>query len=60
MQEEPGREISLGLEVSAAATTEKLVGGTREAFLEEAVLVWIANQLMSLSQMLVFGFRGHH
>ena len=36
-----------------------IVGGTKEAFLEEVVLGWIINQLMSLSQVLVIGFGGH-
>lgn len=36
------------------------MGGTKEAFLEEVVLGWLVNQLMSLSQMLVIGFGGHH
>lgn len=36
------------------------MAGTKEAFLEEVVLGWLVNQLMSLSQMLVIGFGGHH
>ena len=36
-----------------------IVGGTKEAFLEEVVLGWIINQLMSLSQVLVIGVGGH-
>lgn len=44
---------------SSSPPTEKLVGGAKEAFLEEVVLGWIVSNLMSRSQILLIRFGGH-